>query len=33
MKKSVYISNQLAAKLNGKRKNKFQNFKKDLEDE
>ena len=33
MKKIVYTSNQFAAKLNDKRKNKVQNFKKELEDE
>lgn len=33
MEKSVYTLNQFVAKLNGKRKNKIQNFKKDLEDE
>ena len=33
MKKIVEPLNQFAAKLNGKYKNKVQNFKKDLEDE
>lgn len=33
MEKSVYTSNQLAAKFNNKFKNNVQNFKKDLEDE
>lgn len=33
MEKLVYTLNQFTTKLNGKRKNKVQNFKKDLEDE
>lgn len=33
MEKLVYTLNQFLTKLNDKRKNKIQNFKKDLEDE